>query len=275
MVSDTMLRVAAVQMNSGLDPEANRRDAEKAIRSAAREGAQLIVLPELFSCLGDMKDILPHAESIPGPTSNQMCALAQELQIYLCAGSICEKSSQPNLAYNTSLMFGPKGELLAKYRKIHLFDIDLPDRVSYRESQFMLPGEHTHCTPIGATNVGQATCYDLRFPELFRVLTDQGATLFAIPAAFTKATGEPHWQVLLRARAIENQCFVVAANQCGSHGAKLETFGHSQIIDPWGRVLAEAQQQPQMIVADLDLAAQLGIRSHLPCLQHRRQFSPL
>lgn len=270
MGSETLLRVAAVQMNSGLDIEKNLRAAEQAVRSAARDGAQLIVLPELFPCLGDMAHVLPCAEEIPGPTSTRMSALAAELQVFLCAGSLCEKSPQAGRGYNSSLMFGPRGEQLALYRKIHLFDIDLPGRVSYLESKYMLPGEQIQCTTVGKTTVGQATCYDLRFPELFRSLTARGATIFVIPAAFTKATGEAHWQVLLRARAIENQCFVIAANQCGRHGPKLETFGHSQIIDPWGRVLAEAKTRPQVVIADLDLAAQAGIRAHLPCLQHRR-----
>lgn len=271
--SETTLRVAAVQMNSGLDPSMNLAHAEAAIRSAAQQGAKLIVLPELFPCLGDMSDILQRAEPIPGPTSRAMSHLARELQIFLCAGSLCEQSAQVNKGYNTSLLFSPQGELLASYRKIHLFDIDLPDRVTYRESRYMIPGEQLCCTPIGNAVVGQATCYDLRFPELFRKLTESGTTLFAIPAAFTRTTGEAHWQVLLRARAIENQSFIIAANQCGRHGGSLETYGHSQIIDPWGRVLAEAGHEPQILIADLDLAEQAKIRANLPCLQHRRTLN--
>lgn len=263
-----MVRVAAIQMNSRQDKSANMVAAEELVERAAREGAQLIVLPELFNFYGELADVVAHAEPVPGPTSQRLSAIAARHQVYLAAGSICEQGE--SLAWNTSLLFNPCGEIAGCYRKIHLFDIDLP-QVKVLESDHMRPGTDVVVTNTPHGSLGQAICYDLRFPELFRALMERSATIVMLPAAFTRTTGRDHWQVLLRARAIENQSFVIAANQCGDHTSTLSSYGHSQIIDPWGAVLIEASaDSPQVIVADLDMGRLTSVRERLPCLQHRR-----
>ena len=265
--------VAAVQMNSAEDKRANLADATRLVQQAAADGAHLVVLPELFNCIGRFETVLNEAEPIPGPTSQAMGALAARLGITLCAGSICQQSRVPDKGYNTSLLFGPDGQLLARYRKIHLFDVDLPSRVTVCESRFMLSGDEIVSTETSLAHLGQATCYDLRFPELFRALSERGAELVLIPAAFTHVTGRDHWEVLLRARAIENQVFVIAPNQCGRHAPGLVSYGRSAIIDPWGRLLAVADEEtPQVIFARLERALLLEVRRDLPALSHRRRL---
>lgn len=266
--------VAAVQMNSTDDKTGNQESARSLITEAAGRGAKLVALPELFNCLGNPDTIVSNAEPVPGPTSELMRELARELQITLLAGSLGERCEGDKI-YNTSLLFGPTGELLAKYRKLHLFDIDLPGEVTFRESEFMGFGDRIAVTDTNVGRLGQATCYDLRFPELFRMLVDLGAEVIVIPAAFAMATGRDHWEVLLRARAIENQCFVIAPNQFGRHGENLQTYGRSMIIDPWGTVLAKATDGSGIITAEIDFDQLTRVRSHLPCLQHRRPLDQL
>lgn len=267
------LRVAVTQLRSNVEKPRNLAIAQRLIEQAARAGAELVVLPELFNCLGPFSAILAGAEPLDGPTATAMGQLAKRLGIHLCAGSICERSDNPARGYNTSIFFGPDGTRLAKYRKIHLFDIDLPGQVQVAEPSVMRSGDEVvTCQALGTT-FGFATCYDLRFPELFRHLVAQKAELICFPSAFTRVTGTAHWQILLRARAIENQCFVLASNQVGFHTEKLESYGHSMIIDPWGTVLAELTTEEEAIaVAEIDLQQLVKVRTNLPALQHRKKF---
>ena len=264
--------VAAVQMTSTDDKSKNLATANRLVEEAARCGAKLIALPELFNCLGEPETIVAQAEPIPGTTSQTMSELASRLEVTLLAGSIAERTEQSSKIFNTSLLFGPDGRQLACYRKIHLFDIDLPDRVTFQESEIMGSGDRIAVSDTSIGRLGQATCYDLRFPELFRRLIDAGAEVFAIPSAFTLATGRDHWQVLLRARAIENQVFVIAPNQFGRHAPTINTYGRSMIIDPWGTILATAPDGEGAITAELDLDRQAEIRERLPALKHRRNL---
>lgn len=265
-----LLNVAVVQLNSGEDKAANLASATKWVEQAAGEGADLVALPEMFNCLGQFSTVVAGAESIPGPTSTAMQQLAKRLGITLLAGSICEQSSLPGKAYNTSLLFSPEGEELARYRKMHLFDVDLQGQVSVAESHWIMPGDQVVTAEARCVKVGLSICYDLRFPELYRHLSDAGVELIFAPAAFTEATGRDHWEVLLRARAIENQSIVIAPNQCGDHGPELKTYGHSMIVDAWGRVLASADNDPGIVSASIDLNDLRKIREQLPALTHRR-----
>lgn len=269
----TEIRVAAIQMNAGLDKEANLAQAERLVRQAAERGAQLIVLPELFSAYGPLAKVVPLAEPIPGPTSLRLGRLAQELGIYLCGGSIAEASSVPQRAHNTALLFNPQGELVTTYRKLHLFDVNLVGECTVRESDQMLPGDGPVVvdTPLGS--LGFAICYDVRFPELFRALTDLGLEILLFPSAFTATTGRAHWEPLLRARAIENQAFVIAANQVGAHPGGLVSFGHSCCIDPWGTIVAAAENEPEAVVFATFRAETLEqTRRKIPALTHRRRW---
>jgi predicted amidohydrolase len=261
---------AAVQMNSGEDKQANLARAEQLVGEAVSQNASLVALPEMFNCLGRFATVVQNAETIPGPTSERMAALARRLRIVLLAGSICEQCGQSGKAYNTSLLFSADGQLLARYRKIHLFDVDLPDKVTVQESRWILPGQEIGeaTTPLG--QLGLSVCYDLRFAELYRSLAAGGANVLCVPSAFTHATGRHHWQVLLRARAIENQAYVIAPNQCGQHGPELKTYGHSMIVDPWGRVLTSADEDEQVVVAEIDLEYLREVRAQLPALTHRK-----
>ena len=262
---------AAVQMTSCEEKRANLATATRLVEQAAAAGAQLVALPEMFNCLGRFEAVVAAAEPIPGPTSEAMSGLAARLGIVLCAGSICERSSTPGKGYNTSLMFDETGRLLARYRKMHLFDYHVPGEVVYTESRFILPGDDVVCTHTSRACVGHATCYDLRFPELFRCLTDKGAEVLLTPSAFTLATGRCHWQTLLQARAIENLAFLVASNQCGQHAPELVTYGHTAIVGPWGEILGMADgDREEVIVAELKAARLAEIRERLPALSHRR-----
>lgn len=264
--------VAALQMTAGDDKSRNLATAARLVEEAARRGAVFAALPELFNCLGEPETIVAQAESIPGPTSQAMSNLAAQFKITLLAGSIAERAAKDEV-YNASLLFGPDGRQLACYRKIHLFDIDLPGRITFAESEFLGRGSRLLVTETPVGRLGQATCYDLRFPELFRGLVDRGAELFVVPAAFTLPTGRDHWEVLLRARAIENQVYVIAPNQFGRHTAKLTTFGRSVIVDPWGTVLATAPDGEGVITAVVQRERQAEIRATLPALTHRRDLS--
>lgn len=262
---------AAVQMRSVLDKRTNLAAATQLVEQAAKAGATLIALPELFNSLGRLDQVVALAETIPGPSSEAMSQLAARLGITLLAGSIAEISPEPGKAFNTSLLFSPEGKLLASYRKMHLFDIDLPGKVNARESQHLAPGQEVVATSTPVGVLGQSICYDLRFPELYRQLASAGAEILLIPAAFTRATGQDHWQVLLQARAIENQSYVIAANQVGEHAAGMQTYGHSLILDPWGKILDLADNdQPQVVLAELRDDRLREIRQYLPALAHRR-----
>ncbi len=267
---------AAIQMHSTEDKAANVRLATSLVEQAAGEGASLVVLPEYFNCLGRLHAMVEAAEPVPGPTSDAMSQLAARLGITLLAGSLCEQTEQRDKAYNTSLLFAPTGEQLAKYRKLHLFDVDVEGQVSFQESKQITPGEKivTARTPLGC--LGLSTCYDLRFPELYRALADRGMKICVVPSAFTAPTGRVHWDVLLRARAIENQVYVVAANQYGCHAPSQTTYGHSAIYDPWGERLAEVSEDADaVLIAQIDPAHQADIRRQLPSLKNRRKLEDL
>jgi predicted amidohydrolase len=261
---------AAVQMLATDDKATNLAEAEGWIREATRLGAKLIVLPEVFIWRGNKKLEGQHAETIPGPTSEKLAALARELKIYLLGGSILEAIPASDKAYNTSLLFDPAGKLLASYRKIHLFDVDLANGVSLRESETREHGADVVAADTELGTMGLTVCYDLRFPELYRGLADQGAHIIFVPAAFTAFTGQAHWETLLRARAIENQAYVIAADQFGKSPKSFECHGHSMIVDPWGTVLAELPDGPGLISAEIDTDHLTKVRAELPALAHRR-----
>lgn len=260
---------AVVQMTSGADKGRNLDAAARLVRRATTAGARLVCLPEAFGWMGPEADRLEAAESVDGPSLQRCAELARDLRITLVAGSILERGAPDGRAYNTSVLFGPDGERLALYRKIHLFDVDLGDGAPYRESAAVAPGRELACaaTPLGV--LGLSVCYDLRFPELYRALSARGAELLAVPAAFTLTTGKDHWEVLLRARAIENLCYILAPAQQGRHGRDRSTWGHSLIVDPWGLVTARASEGEGVALAPVDLSLLHRLRRGLPALSHR------
>jgi nitrilase len=261
---------AVVQLQATADKPANLGNAERLIAEAARAGAKLVALPEMFNLYGRFEPIVAAAEDVPGPTSELLRRLAVEHQLYLVGGSFAERHSSSGRARNTSLIFSPDGRILGRYSKIHLFDIDLPGRVTSQESQWIESGSETAIVESPLGKIGQAICYDLRFPELFRRLSAAGAEVIVIPSAFTHTTGRDHWEILVRSRAIENQCFVIAPNQCGEPAAGMRTYGHSLIVDPWGRVLASLDEDEGFALAQIDLDSQENVRAQLPALRHRR-----
>jgi deaminated glutathione amidase len=264
------LRAAAVQLNATDDAPRNRAAAERVVREAAERGAQLVVLPEKWNLLCEPERMLAAAEPLDGPSISWARELARELRIELVAGSIVERGEEGGKGFNTSVHAAPDGELRAVYRKLHMFDVEVGGTV-YRESETEEPGDEIVTSRLGdGTVLGMSICYDLRFPELYRILAVQGARVVTVPSAFTLATTRDHWEVLLRARAIENQGFVVASNQVGAHPPGHRSGGRSMIVDPWGLVLAQAPDGEAVAVADLDLAAQDDVRAKLPSLANRR-----
>ena len=262
---------AAIQMNAGPDKPANLERAERLVRVGAARGANLVALPEVFNWRGKRNEQAAAAETLDGESLTLMARLARELQIHIVAGSITEQAAAgDSRCYNTSVLLGPDGKQIAVYRKIHLFDIDLPGRVTVRESDTKLAGADvvTASTPLGA--IGLSICYDLRFPELYRRLTFAGAQIIAIPSAFTFPTGEAHWEPLIRARAIENQAYMIAPAQFGPNVYGYSDYGNSMIVDPWGRVIARAADQEGVVVAPIDLEYQERVRRELPALKHAR-----
>jgi deaminated glutathione amidase len=264
------MRAAAVQLSSNPDRDRNLEAADRLTRAAAAEGAELVVLPEKFNVLGSPDQLADGAEPLDGPTLELARSLARELGVWLVAGSVVERVAGDSKLRNTSALVDPEGALCAVYRKIHMFDVEVGG-VTYRESDVEAPGDEIVVADAGPLRLGLAVCYDLRFPELFRVMAVEGAQAFMLPSAFTVPTGRAHWEVLIRARAIENQAFVVAAGQVGSHPPDHESYGHSMIVDAWGTVLARATNEPEQVVtADLDLDAQIEIRARLPSLANRQ-----
>jgi predicted amidohydrolase len=264
------VRVAAVQLNSTADLSANLAAAERLTRAAAAAGARLIVMPEKWTSMGTEEDLRAAAQPLDGPAVEWARALARELQIDLIAGSIVERVEGQEKYANTSVHVDPRGELRAVYRKLHMFDVEVGGRI-YRESDLEEPGDEIVCSQTAdGTELGLSICYDLRFPELYRILAVRGARVIAVPAAFTLATTRDHWETLLRARAIENQAFVVAANQSGAHPGGHRSGGRSMIVDPWGLVLAQAPDGEAYALGELDLERQAQIRAQLPSLANRR-----
>lgn len=265
------LRVALVQINSRHDKEANIRRAEELIDEAAGTGARVVALPEYVNYLGPRDGHEEVAETVPGPITERFAAKAQEHGVYILGGSIHERTGTPGKYYNTSVLFDPNGEIIAKYRKIHLFDIELTGNVSANESESILPGDEIVTAEIDGHTVGLTICYDLRFPELYRLLALQGAEVLFVPAAFTMFTGKDHWHTLLKARAIENQAFVVAPGQMGAHEPNdAKCYGHSLVVDPWGTVLADSPDKEGVVTAELDFEYLEKLRKQLPSLANRQ-----
>jgi predicted amidohydrolase len=264
------MRAAAVQLESTVDIERNLETAERLVRSAAADGAELVVLPERLDIRGATRDYLDGAEPLDGRPVSWARALAGELGIDLVAGSVAERRDGRERVANTSVHAGPDGELKAVYRKIHMFDVEVGD-VEYRESEHSEPADEIVVSETAnGVGLGLSVCYDLRFPELYRILALRGARIVTVPANFTRITGEAHWEILLRARAIENQVFVIAPGQGNRPGPEGDSYGNSMIVDPWGEVLARAPAEgATVIAAELDLARQDEIREKLPSLANR------
>jgi predicted amidohydrolase len=263
------VRAAAVQLNSTDDTERNLATADRLVREAALAGAALVVLPEKWTVIGNGAQLAAGAEPLDGPAMTWAASIARELGIDLVAGSFSERVEGAEKLSNTSVHFGPDGSRRAVYRKLHMFDVEV-DGVRYAESEHEQPGEEIVVSSAGGVGLGMSVCYDLRFPELYRELAVRGAEIIAVPSAFTLATTRDHWEVLVRARAIEDQCFVIAANQIGEHPGGLRSGGRSKIVDPWGLVLATAPDTESAIVAELDLDGLRNIRRRLPSLANRR-----
>jgi len=262
------MRAAVVQMNSTAEVARNLEVAERLVRDAARAGADLVVLPEKWNLLGDGAALRAGAEPLDGGSISAARGWASELGLVLVAGSFAERG-EGERAFNTSVLIDADGEIVATYRKIHMFDVDVGG-VSYRESENEEAGEEVVVAEAGGIEIGMSVCYDIRFPELYRILAVRGARAFTVPSAFTLHTGRDHWEVLMRARAIENQAFVVAADQFGQAPPHYDSYGRSMIVDPWGVVLAVAPDGDAVATAELDLAAQERVRRSLPSLANRR-----
>ena len=268
-------RAAAAQMRSGLDVASNARDAERLIREAASKGAQYVLTPEMTTILDrDRKRLLAAiSPEESDPSLRQFRSLAKGLGIYVHIGSMAIKLGTDGVA-NRSFLIAPDGEVVARYDKIHMFDVDLPGGESYRESRLYRPGGAAVVADLPWARLGLTVCYDVRFPQLHRALAKSGASVIAIPAAFTRTTGEAHWHVLVRARAIETGSFVIAAAQGGLHEDGRETYGHSMIVDPWGKVLVEAATEPGVIIAEIDPSESERDRGRIPALANERSFAP-
>jgi predicted amidohydrolase len=264
------VRAGAVQLNSTEDTDRNLETANRLVREAAAMGAELVVLPEKWSVLGTPEQMTAGAEPLDGQFIGWARSSARELGIDLVAGSIVERVEGQEKTANTSVHIGPDGEVRAVYRKMHMFDVEVDGDV-YAESATEEAGDEIVLSELdGGVRLGMTICYDVRFPELYRMLTVRGAQVISVPAAFTLATTRDHWEVLLRARAIENQCFVVAPNQIGPHPPGPRCGGRSMIVDPWGLVLAQAPDTEAAIVADLDFEMLERVRRRIPALTHRR-----
>ena len=264
------LDVAVVQLNTRHDKHENLETIERLVGEAATRGARVVALPEYATYLGPREAYGRIAEDLDGPTSGLYARLARDHGIYLHGGSFIERSDVPGKFFNTSLLLSPQGERLAVYRKIHLFDVSVDATASQRESEHLTPGGDVVTAKIDGHPTGFSICYDVRFPELYRALADRGAEVLFIPAAFTMFTGKDHWEVLLRARAIENLAFVVAPGQVGRHEPNGWCYGRSLIADPWGNVLAMAPDLEGVTLARLDFTALHRMRTSLPALQNRR-----
>lgn len=261
---------AAVQMNSLPDLDKNLAQAEDLIDLAVRQGAQLVSLPENFSFMGEDAEKLQQAGAIATQSEKFLKTMAQRYQVTLLGGGF-PVPSETGKVYNTAVLVGPEGQELARYQKVHLFDVNLPDGNTYRESNTVMAGTQlpsVYASPDLGT-LGLSVCYDVRFPELYRALSKQGAEVLFIPAAFTAYTGKDHWQILLQARAIENTCYVIAPAQTGKHYALRQTHGHASIIDPWGMVLADAGTEPGVAIASIEPNRLAQVRRQMPSLQHR------
>jgi predicted amidohydrolase len=264
------LRIAAVQMNTGADVRENLATALRLIDRAASEGARLIALPEVWTYLGSDEGGLAAAEPIPGPITDQLAERARRHDVYIHAGSMQERiEGDPSRTWNTTVMINPHGEIIARYRKIHLFDVVLDGVAAYEESATVAPGEDIVTVQVDDFTVGLTICYDIRFPELYRILALSGAELIFQPAAFTMTTGKDHWETLIRARAIENTLYMCSPAQVGTHGDNKWCYGRSLIVNPWGTVLATAPDEETVIHATIEKAAIERVRRQVPSLANR------
>jgi predicted amidohydrolase len=266
-------KAAMIQMRSGLTPGANVDAAVRMIGEAKSAGADYVLTPEMTNVLAARREQLfaVIVEEEADASLATLRELARRLGIYVHIGSLAIRISHDRAA-NRSFLIDPKGEIVARYDKIHMFDVDLADGESYRESRNYRPGELAGLADLPWGRLGLTVCYDLRFPALYRALAEAGASILTIPSAFTKQTGEAHWHVLVRTRAIENGCFVFAAAQGGKHENGRDTFGHSLIVDPWGRILAEGGTEPGVFMAEINPAEVTNARARIPSLQHGRRF---
>ena len=269
--SNSSFLAAVLQLNSTSDVERNWRTARDLVEQAAAEGAEFVATPENTNYLGPHQEKV-RAEGLDGPTCGRFGELARQLGIHLLLGSFNERGPDEGRCYNTSVLFGPTGERLAVYRKMHLFDVDVSVAVRFKESDTVAPGEEPVVARTELGNLGLTICYDLRFGELYRRLVEMGAEILAVPSAFTHTTGRDHWHPLLRARAIESQCWLLAPAQWGRHDDQglRESFGHAMIVDPWGWVAAMAGPGPAMIMAEIDLERVRKVRAAIPMAAHRR-----
>lgn len=264
------MRAAAVQLNSTADVEANVEAAARLVAEAAGDGAELVVLPEKWSLIATGETLLDRAQPIDGPAVEAARSWAREHSITLLAGSISERLPGEEMLANTSILIDSGGEIAATYRKIHMFDVDVGE-VRYRESEFERAGDHAVLGTAGGLKIGMTVCYDLRFPELYRLHALAGADVVTVPSAFTAVTGRDHWDVLVRARAIESQLAVIAPNQVGPAPPHFDSWGHSMIADAWGRVLAVVEgREPGVAIAEIDFDEQRRIRREIPSLANRR-----
>lgn len=263
-------RVAAVQMTSTSDVEANLETAVGACERAARAGAALVAFPENFAWMRDPRSRARRSEPLSGPIVTRMRDAARRLELWILAGSFPERIARSPRIHNTSVLIDPDGEIEAVYRKMHLFDVRLRGRAVFEESRIVVPGRQWVLADTALGRLGLSVCYDLRFPELYRRLALAGAQILFVPSAFTAYTGRDHWMPLLRARAIENQCWVVAPAQSGLHAPRRETHGHTAVVDPWGKVVALRRKGPGLVMATIDLREQETIRRGLSCLGHAR-----
>lgn len=261
--------VAAVQLRSTEDVGANLERAEYFIARAAQAGARIVALPENFAYLRSEGESVSFSDQVGGNIHSRLSQLSLRLGVYILAGSIPEKAVSGKV-YNTSALIDPAGEITAVYRKIHLFDATLKDGTVLEESKTVQRGDSLVLGEVDGVRVGLSICYDLRFPELYREMTRRGAEAIFVPSAFTVPTGRDHWEVLLRARAIENQVYVIAPAQYGQHNPRRASYGRSMIIDPWGTILAQAPDKEALITAEMDLERLKEIRALMPCLKHRR-----
>ncbi len=265
------LVVAAAQLSSQADLAQNLEQAREQVKRAARRGAELVVLPENFAFFGAEADKRRLAGPLDGGAiASALADMARESSVFVVGGGFPESSGDPERPHNTLLVVGPGGEQLASYRKIHLFDVALGSGGTYSESAATSPGAAVTVVEVAGFKLGLSICYDLRFPELYRELSEQGAEVLLVPAAFTLHTGKDHWHVLLRARAIEAQAFVVAAAQYGAHPGGRSTYGHALVADPWGTVIAEAADGVGLALATLERSRLEAVRRALPSLKHRR-----
>lgn len=266
----TRFRCAVIQLRSTEDLEANLRTVEELVAGARGDGADVVVLPENFAWLRISPDAITPRQTPDGHVLTRMRRLAQDCQVELLLGGYPLEAPGSNKHYNAASWITKSGEILCTYKKLHLFGIDIPGTETQRESDHVQPGDEVCCVDTAYGKMGMSICYDLRFPELYRKLAELNATCLFVPSAFTLTTGKDHWHTLLRARAIENQCYVIAAAQWGFHGGKRHSYGHSLIVDPWGIVVAEASDGVTYAMARIDLDNVHRVRSHLPALKDRR-----